>query len=182
VEEVERAAERESKEAYRRAQALTCYTGLAKREARQWAAQIKQEGLKFDQIVRDPLNNYEPKVDASGQLRIRHQTPTVVAVAVDITTGMAYRGVSAHVPPAGGYLPQTQALLNRCAPTMEERALEQCAEVQALDNAFRGGAQIKNLEFHAVNVDSQLDMPLCFNCQRLVSRAYGATSGIKVDR
>ncbi|WP_227429529.1 RHS repeat-associated core domain-containing protein [Psychrobacter sp. I-STPA6b] len=100
--------------------------------------------------------------------------PRAASVAVDLTTGQSYYGIS-------GWSVRSQNIHPLLRSRMPNKSLtgcpnvDNCAEFNAVNNALNNGSIISNLEVHTVIVKTDEPFPRCANC-RVTTDGGRATS------
>ncbi|MDZ4822269.1 MAG: RHS repeat-associated core domain-containing protein [Flavobacteriales bacterium] len=107
------------------------------------------------------------KILKSG--RSKSKLPRAVSVAVDKKTGKVYTGESGRVkPPRTDLHPELEQRMPK--ESLERHSPDNCAEVDAANEALKDGAKIEDLEIHTVKIEKNTgvvsDFEPCNNCQQ----------------
>lgn len=108
----------------------------------------------------------------------KKKMPRAVAIIVDKKTGNMYRGVSGAIDDIGQL--DKKVLDNLPSPSREKWPVENCAEVDAYNQAIKAGVDPKNMEMHTVKIDARTrrvtDYGRCENCKITTKDVGSVTS------
>ncbi|MCW3100253.1 MAG: hypothetical protein JWL77_5871 [Chthonomonadaceae bacterium] len=119
------------------------------------------------------------KTGEIGSRSLKDPPKTVCAFFDPYNPDRVYFGASGHPTPPEGFSAATQRMIKECGPPSLGRSYYQCGEIEAFDKAVKDGAPVGRMVFHAIDVDTLMDKPLCRNCEDwAVKYTGGSTSGL----
>ena len=120
--------------------------------------------IKASPKARTLVEKYAAKLIASSS---KEELPRAVSAIVNRRTGSVYYGKSGVLKSVEDINPDLKKLLPK--ESLEKWSVTNCAECDALNQALKNGADIKDLEMHTVKIDKKTgvitDFERCENCK-----------------